>query len=201
MIRCKTVSYYDDEKIDHAEFKKFRALLKKLYPTVFHKASYEEIGPSGILFTLKGKNAEQPAVFMAHYDVVPVNEEGWSKPPLGTLKRVLWERGTLATMHTARVRSGGHQCQGICSEIYVLRVRGDEELRQIPASSRNCARAVRAGIVVTRRAVWTELPVFRILRYRIAERVMRQFRHRRSGRSRLPPRAYGLADSRRRDPN
>ena len=31
MIRCKTVSYYDDEKIDHAEFKKFRALLKKLY--------------------------------------------------------------------------------------------------------------------------------------------------------------------------
>ena len=102
MIRCKTVSYYDDEKIDHAEFQKFRALIKKLYPTVFHKASYEEIGPSGILFTLKGKSAEQPAVFMAHYDVVPVNEEGWSKPAFeGIIEDgVLWGRGTLDTKCT-----------------------------------------------------------------------------------------------------
>ncbi|MEA4939421.1 MAG: M20/M25/M40 family metallo-hydrolase [Christensenella sp.] len=102
MIRCKTVSYYDDEKIDKAEFQKFRALLKKLYPTVFRKASYEEIGPSGILFTLKGKSAEQPAVFMAHYDVVPVNEEGWSKPAFeGIIEDgVLWGRGTLDTKCT-----------------------------------------------------------------------------------------------------
>ena len=102
MIRCKTVSYYDDEKIDKAEFKKFRALLKKLYPTVFRKASYEEIGPSGILFTLKGKSAEQPAVFMAHYDVVPVNEEGWSKPAFDGIIEdgVLWGRGTLDTKCT-----------------------------------------------------------------------------------------------------
>ena len=102
MIRCKTVSYYDDEKIDQSEFKKFRALLKKLYPTVFRKASYEEIGPSGILFTLKGKSAEQPAVFMAHYDVVPVNEEGWSKPAFeGIIEDgVLWGRGTLDTKCT-----------------------------------------------------------------------------------------------------
>ena len=28
MIRCKTVSYYEDERIDKAEFAKFRALLK-----------------------------------------------------------------------------------------------------------------------------------------------------------------------------
>ena len=94
MIRCKTVSYYDDEKIDQAEFKKFRSLLKKLYPTVFAKADYEEIGPSGVLFSLKGKSAEQPAVFMAHYDVVPVNEEGWSKPAFeGIIEDgVLWGR-------------------------------------------------------------------------------------------------------------
>ncbi|MCE5187591.1 MAG: M20/M25/M40 family metallo-hydrolase [Eubacteriales bacterium] len=102
MIRCKTVSYYDDEKIDKAEFKKFRALLKKLYPTVFRKAEYEEIGPSGLLFTLKGKSAEHPSVFMAHYDVVPVNEEGWSKPAFeGIIEDgVLWGRGTLDTKCT-----------------------------------------------------------------------------------------------------
>jgi len=102
MIRCKTVSYYDDEKIDKAEFKKFRALLKKLYPTVFRKAEYEEIGPSGLLFTLKGKSTEHPSVFMAHYDVVPVNEEGWSKPAFeGIIEDgVLWGRGTLDTKCT-----------------------------------------------------------------------------------------------------
>ena len=102
MIRCKTVSYYDDEKIDQAEFKKFRALLKKLYPTVYKKAAYEELGPSGLLFTLKGKSAERPAVFMAHYDVVPVNEEGWSKPAFDGIIEdgVLWGRGTLDTKCT-----------------------------------------------------------------------------------------------------
>ncbi len=57
MIRCKTVSYYEDERIDKAEFAKFRALHKELYPSVFARCSYEEIGPSGVLFSLKGKSA------------------------------------------------------------------------------------------------------------------------------------------------
>jgi carboxypeptidase PM20D1 len=102
MIRCKTVSYYEDERIDKAEFAKFRALLKKLYPSVFAKCSYEEIGVSGVLFSLKGKSAEKPAVFMAHYDVVPVNEEQWSKPAFdGIIENgVLWGRGTLDTKCT-----------------------------------------------------------------------------------------------------
>ena len=102
MIRCKTVSYYDDAKIDKAEFEKFRALLKRLFPTVFQRASYEELGVSGVLFSLKGKSSEKPAVFMAHYDVVPVNEEGWSKPAFdGVIEDgVLWGRGTLDTKCT-----------------------------------------------------------------------------------------------------
>ncbi|MEN6595244.1 MAG: M20/M25/M40 family metallo-hydrolase [Clostridiaceae bacterium] len=102
MIRCKTVSSYDESKIDWSEFKKFRDLLKKLYPTVFKKCGYEEIGKSGVLFTLKGKSAGKPAVFMAHYDVVPVNEEGWKKPAFeGIIEDgVLWGRGTLDTKCT-----------------------------------------------------------------------------------------------------
>lgn len=102
MIRCKTVSYYEDERIDKAEFQKFRALLKKLYPTVFSRCSYEELGPSGVLFSLKGKSAEKPAVFMSHYDVVPVNEEQWSKPAFDGIVEggVLWGRGTLDTKCT-----------------------------------------------------------------------------------------------------
>ncbi|NLI53596.1 MAG: M20/M25/M40 family metallo-hydrolase [Clostridiales bacterium] len=102
MIRCKTVSYYEDERIDKAEFAKFRALLKTLYPTVFERCTYEEIGPSGVLFSLKGKSAEKPAVFMSHYDVVPVNEEQWSKPAFDGIVEdgVLWGRGTLDTKGT-----------------------------------------------------------------------------------------------------
>ncbi len=102
MIRCKTISYYEDERIDKAEFAKFRALLKSLYPTVFLKCTYEELGPSGVLFSLKGKNADKPAVFMSHYDVVPVNEEQWSKPAFEGIVEdgMLWGRGTLDTKCT-----------------------------------------------------------------------------------------------------
>ena len=102
MIRCKTISYYEDERIDKAEFVKFRALLKQHYPTVFARCTYEEIGLSGVLFSLKGKSAEHPAVFMSHYDVVPVNEEQWTKPAFDGLVEdgILWGRGTLDTKGT-----------------------------------------------------------------------------------------------------
>jgi carboxypeptidase PM20D1 len=102
MIRCKTISYYEDERIDKAEFAKFRALLKQHYPNVTAKCTYEEIGPSGVLFTLKGKSSEKPAVFMSHYDVVPVNEEQWTKPAFDGLIQdgILWGRGTLDTKGT-----------------------------------------------------------------------------------------------------
>ena len=39
MIRCKTVSYYEDERIDKAEFAKFRALLKQ-HPEVVSWADF-----------------------------------------------------------------------------------------------------------------------------------------------------------------
>ncbi len=102
MIRCKTISYYEDERIDKAEFAKFRALLRQHYPTVFARCRYEEIGPSGILLSLKGKSVEHPAVFMSHYDVVPVNEEQWTKPAFeGRIEDgILWGRGTLDTKGT-----------------------------------------------------------------------------------------------------
>ena len=102
MVRCKTVSYYDEAKIDEAEFDKFRALLPERFPTVFEKCAYERIGKSGLLFTLKGRSSEKPSVFMAHYDVVPVNERQWQKPAFeGIIEDdVLWGRGTLDTKGT-----------------------------------------------------------------------------------------------------
>ena len=102
MIRVKTVSSHEDDKVDWAEFAKFRALLKSLYPHVFERCTYEEIGKSGVLFSLKGAASDKPAVFMAHYDVVPVNQELWDKPAFdGVIEDgVLWGRGTLDTKGT-----------------------------------------------------------------------------------------------------
>ena len=102
MIQCKTVSYLDESRIDQAEFDKFRQLLTERFPHVYAKCAFERIGTSGLLFKLAGKRSDKPSVFMAHYDVVPVNEEGWDKPAFdGVIEDgVLWGRGTLDTKGT-----------------------------------------------------------------------------------------------------
>lgn len=102
LIRCKTVSYYDKSMEDVAEFDKLRNLLPKLYPNVFKACSFERVGRTGLLFKWPGKADKEPTVLMAHYDVVPVNEELWTKPAFDGLVEdgVLWGRGTLDTKGT-----------------------------------------------------------------------------------------------------
>ena len=103
LIRCKTVSYKDASLEDDEEFKKLQALLPKLYPHVFEVCDLEHVDGRGLLFCWKGKvNDELPTVLMAHYDVVPVLEAGWEKPPFeGIIEDgVMWGRGTLDTKAT-----------------------------------------------------------------------------------------------------
>ena len=102
MIRCKTISYRDKSLIDEAEFEKFRQLLPKLFPKVHEVCEREFVGATGMLYHWKGKSDKDPVVLMAHYDVVPVEEDQWEKPPFeGTLENgVLWGRGTLDTKGT-----------------------------------------------------------------------------------------------------
>ncbi len=102
LIRCKTVSYTDPSLEDDAEFEKLISLLPTLYPHVFEVCSFEQLPDRALLFCWKGKNAGDPAVLMAHYDVVPVDEEGWEKPAFdGILENgVLWGRGALDTKVT-----------------------------------------------------------------------------------------------------
>lgn len=102
LVRCKTVSNRDHSLEDDAEFAKLIALLPKLYPNVYAQCSLQELGDRSLLFRWQGKSEGKPSVLMAHYDVVPVEEEKWDKPPFAGILEdgVLWGRGTLDTKVT-----------------------------------------------------------------------------------------------------
>ena len=102
LVRCKTISYNDPAMEDEAEFRKLIDSLPGLYPKVFETCSFRELPDRALLFCWQGKNHTAPSVMMAHYDVVPVNEESWEKPPFeGIIEDgVLWGRGTLDTKVT-----------------------------------------------------------------------------------------------------
>lgn len=102
LVRCKTVSYNDHSLEDDGEFQKLIALLPTLYPRVFEVCSFQQLPDRALLFRWRGKGEGDPAVLMSHYDVVPVNEEKWDKPPFAAVIEdgVLWGRGTLDTKAT-----------------------------------------------------------------------------------------------------
>ena len=102
LIRCRTVSYNDPALEDDAEFEKLIALLPSLYPRVFDVCSVRQLPDRALLFRWPGKSDAAPAVMMAHYDVVPVDESKWEKPPFAAIIEdgVLWGRGTLDTKVT-----------------------------------------------------------------------------------------------------
>ena len=102
LIRCKTISYSDHSLEDDAEFEKLIEKLPDLYPNVFEKCEFFRLPDRALLFHWHGKTAAEPAVMMAHYDVVPVNEEKWDKPAFDAIIEdgVMWGRGTLDTKGT-----------------------------------------------------------------------------------------------------
>lgn len=102
LVRFKTISYRDSEKEDDEQFQKLIDKLPQLYPNVFEKCSFTQLADRALLFKWSGKNQGKPTVLMAHYDVVPVNEEMWEKPPFEAILEdgVIWGRGTLDTKVT-----------------------------------------------------------------------------------------------------
>ncbi len=102
LIRCKTVSYYDKSLEDDSEFEKLISILPMLYPNVFKVCEFNQLPDRALLFKWRGKNSGDPVVLMAHYDVVPVDETSWEKPPFDAIieNGVLWGRGSLDTKVT-----------------------------------------------------------------------------------------------------
>ena len=102
LVKCKTISYNDPALEDEVEFRKLIDKLPALYPKVFETCSFRQLPDRALLFCWKGKEAGDPAVMMAHYDVVPVDEAKWDKPPFDAVIEdgVMWGRGTLDTKVT-----------------------------------------------------------------------------------------------------
>ncbi|HAX37329.1 MAG: hypothetical protein A2087_07655 [Spirochaetes bacterium GWD1_61_31] len=102
LLRCRTISHDNTSLIDFQEFEAFKQLLATLYPKVFTTCQHEEIGPTGLLFLWPGKEPGPSTILMAHYDVVPVEEEFWTKPAFAGLfeDNTFWGRGSLDTKGT-----------------------------------------------------------------------------------------------------
>ena len=102
LVRFKTVSYRDSSLEDDAEFAALLNELPKLYPNVYKTCTQTLLDDRGVLILWQGKKHDSPSVMMAHYDVVPVNEELWDKPPFEAILEdgVIWGRGTLDTKVT-----------------------------------------------------------------------------------------------------
>ena len=102
LIRCKTVSYYDHSLEDESEFEKLVGMLPKLYPHVYEACTLMRFDGRALLYKWPGREPGNPAVLMAHYDVVPVDETEWDHDPFGgeVIDGVLWGRGCLDTKAT-----------------------------------------------------------------------------------------------------
>ena len=102
LVKCKTVSRYDSDAEDDAEFEKLIGKLPELYPNVTAQCELKRFDGRGLLFKWAGKESGPSAVLMAHYDVVPVDESDWLKPAFDAVIEdgVMWGRGTLDTKNS-----------------------------------------------------------------------------------------------------
>lgn len=100
-IQYQTVSYEDTTEIDYEHYEEFASFLEKSYPNLHEKAEYTRIGTYSLLFKWKGDNPSlKPALFLGHYDVVPVSEnseEFWDYPPFSgeVAEGFVWGRGAM----------------------------------------------------------------------------------------------------------
>jgi len=98
MVRFRTVSSYRPEEEDETSFAAFIEALPGLFPGVHAALERTIVGPRGIVYRWRGKNPSlKPAIFCAHFDVVPASEDDpWTEPPFsGAIKDgYVWGRGT-----------------------------------------------------------------------------------------------------------
>lgn len=102
LIRVPTVSRDDVDMQDAAAFARFPELLAELYPRVHATLHLEHLDGPGLLYRWSGRTQGDALILMAHWDVVPADEEGWTHEPFdadltgdpGGERRV-WGRGAI----------------------------------------------------------------------------------------------------------
>ncbi len=102
MIQIPTVSHIECSMTDRNAFIHFRRLILTSYPTLLKQADHWLIGDYGLLIRIPGISSEDPAILMAHYDVVDANPDEWTFPPFGGIRSngKIYGRGTLDTKST-----------------------------------------------------------------------------------------------------
>jgi carboxypeptidase PM20D1 len=81
-IQFKTVSNPDYSAVDFGAFDGYLMFLREAFPLFFATCETESVNEYALLCRWRGKSAEAPPVlFLAHYDVVPADENGWKYPP------------------------------------------------------------------------------------------------------------------------
>jgi len=101
LIRIPTVSRTAPETADETQFEAFRTLLASLYPLTHDRLELEVVGGGSLLFRWPGRGPGAPSVLMAHYDVVPADEPGWTHDAFGAElvgdgdEQRVWGRGAI----------------------------------------------------------------------------------------------------------
>jgi len=100
-LQFKTISYQEEMQNDWEEYKKFIRYLEETFPEVHATLKRDIVNEYSLLYTWEGKNPSlPPALFLAHYDVVPI-EEGtesqWKYPPFSgaVAEGYIWGRGAI----------------------------------------------------------------------------------------------------------
>ncbi|MDV7267165.1 MULTISPECIES: M20/M25/M40 family metallo-hydrolase [Rhodococcus] len=97
MLRVPTVSTRDDANTDWTFFARFRSLVDELYPLVRENLDKEIIASHSLVYHWDVGVPDKPIVLMAHQDVVPAHDEGWTHPPFGGVVAddAVWGRGAI----------------------------------------------------------------------------------------------------------
>jgi carboxypeptidase PM20D1 len=101
LVRFPTISHSDPAETDWKTFDAFVAALPELYPALHSTLDRELVAGHSMLYRWKGRTEGSPSVLMAHYDVVPATDEGWTHPPFAAelvgegAEQLVWGRGTL----------------------------------------------------------------------------------------------------------
>jgi len=102
-IQLKTVTYNDFSQIDMEEHRKVEDFFKENFPLCSKTLNLKKLNDFAYIFRWEGRDSsKKPVLFMAHFDVVPVQDEGWDFPPFsGEVKDGhILGRGTLDTKNS-----------------------------------------------------------------------------------------------------